>query len=135
MSSSNTNQMDQELVYSSLPYAREAFVFVQEGLGYTVSQIYGDPEKLDNEQRHISGQQLCIGLRDYAIKRYGLMARSVLAHWNIQRTDDFGRIVYAMIQAGTMSSAARDSLEDFYAVYRFEDAFDTKRVLGLIGAN
>jgi len=130
-----TIEVDWDTLMESAPYARQAFAFVQDGLGYTVRQVHGDPKSVPPGERHISGQQLCIGLRDYAIKRYGLLAQSVLEHWNVHRTDDFGRIVFALIDAGMMSSEDQDSLEDFYSVYRFEDAFSQDRVLEMLGVN
>ena len=48
----------------------------------------GGPEKLN---RHVTGQQLCWAIRDTALKRWGLLARQVLAHWGITRTEDIGR--------------------------------------------
>jgi len=83
--------------------------------------------------RHISGQQLCVGLREYAIERYGMMAFSVLSSWHVQRTDDFGRIVFAMIDAGLFSKTNRDSVDDFRCVYDFHEAFSRDRLLTAIG--
>lgn len=117
------------------PYPRSAYVFVQEALGYTVSQLHGDPRKVDPAKRHISGRQLCHGLRDYAISKYGLLARSVLQHWNIHRTDDFGRIVYALIETGQLTCSDEDRIEDFAAVYSFDEAFDEQRILNSIMRN
>lgn len=117
------------------PYPMEAFNFVREGLNFTVSQIHDDPEAIPESNRHISGQQLCIGLREFAIQQYGLLAPIVLDHWHIRRTDDFGRIVFAMIDAGIMSKTAEDSLEDFRAVYDFPEAFGRDEVLSRIGHN
>lgn len=117
------------------PYPRGAYVFVQEALGFTVGKVHGDPEKVDPGKRHISGQQLCHGLRDYAITKYGLLARSVLNHWNIHRTDDFGRIVYNLIETGQLSCSDEDRIEDFAAVYSFDEAFDQQQILDSLMRN
>src|SRR5438309_7080011 len=42
----------------------------------------GGPERMN---RHITGQQLCHVVRDIALERWGLMAKGVLARWNICR--------------------------------------------------
>ena len=49
------------------PYPQEAFQFVRDGLQHTVKTLHGgegrggeDPAKTD---RHVNGQQLCLGLR------------------------------------------------------------------------
>ena len=104
----------------------EAFQFVREGLGHTSKMVHGEGDsgkEPTEDSRHVSGQQLCLGLRDYAIKRYGLMARSVLHRWNVKRTDDFGRIVFAMIDEGLMRKTPEDSLDDFANVFDFDEAF------------
>lgn len=106
----------------------EAFQFVREGLGHTSKMVHdegegGSSSPTPEESRHVSGQQLCLGLRDYAIKRYGLLARAVLGRWNVKRTDDFGRIVFAMIDEGLMRKTDQDSLDDFSNVFDFEEAF------------
>src|SRR5262245_42522031 len=105
------------------PYPLEAFCFVREGLSYTAEKTHTNARELTDADRHISGQQLCLGLRDYAIERYGLLAPVVLEHWNVRRTDDFGRIVFAMIKEGLMSKTDDDTLDDFRAVYSFDEAF------------
>jgi uncharacterized repeat protein (TIGR04138 family) len=105
------------------PYPLEAFNFVREGLNFTVSQLHRDPEAVPESSRHISGQQLSMGLRDYAINQYGMLAPQVLSHWHIRKTDDFGRIVFAMIDHGLMSKNSEDSIDDFRGVYDFDEAF------------
>ncbi len=117
------------------PYPLEAFAFVREGLNYAVEQVHEDPEALPEADRHISGQELCIGLRDLAIDKYGLLAPIVLEHWNVRRTNDFGRIVFAMIDAGLMTRTNDDTMEDFRAVYDFDEAFSHDTLLARIGAN
>lgn len=117
------------------PYPVEAFSFVREGLSFTAQQVHGDPEAVPEAERHINGQQLCLGLRDFAIEKYGMLAPVVLEHWNIRRTDDFGRIVFAMIEAGLMSKTDRDSFEDFRGVYDFDEAFSRDELLARIARN
>lgn len=71
----------------------------------------------------MTGQELCIGLRDYAVDCFGVLALTVLEQWGIRRTEDFGRIVFAMIDAGFLRKTAEDSLEDFVGVFEFDEAF------------
>jgi uncharacterized repeat protein (TIGR04138 family) len=118
-----------EMLASAGPYPIEAFHFVREGLSYTAQSVHNDVEQLEENERHITGQQLCLGLREFAIDRYGLLAPTVLAHWQVSRTDDFGRIVFAMIEKGLMSKTDADTLEDFRAVYDFDEAFSRKELL------
>lgn len=107
-------------------YPAGAFEFVQRGLEYTVNRLHG---KLKAGQepvsRHVSGQDLCAGLRDYAIAQYGLMARTVLRKWQITSCQDFGQIVFAMVDAGLMHKNDEDSIKDFADVFDFADAFSS----------
>ena len=81
----------------------------------------GGWEKLD---RHVTGRQLCWGLRDYALQRWGMLARTVLESWNVKDTRDFGRIVFGFIECNLMQQQPGDSIADFEDIYSFEEAFD-----------
>src|SRR3569832_1614979 len=83
-------------------YPLEAFEFVRHGLNHTVQQIHGDTRAKAETACHVSGQQLAWGLRNYAVSRYGLLARTVLSHWGIHRTSDFGKIVFALVESKLM---------------------------------
>ena len=104
-------------------YPIEAFDFVQRGLTYTVNKVHG-PVSDPQANRHVSGQQLCHGLREFALAQWGLLARTVLRRWNITRTEDFGRIVFALVENGHMSKTETDTLDDFKNVFDFASAFD-----------
>ncbi len=103
-------------------YPLAAVQFVREGLNHTLGLYY--PEKEPGRKQHVTGPQLCEGLRDLATKRWGLMARSVLASWNIKATRDFGEIVFILVNSGWMQKNEEDSVEDFDEVFNFEAAFE-----------
>lgn len=114
----------------------EAYAFVRRGLEATLRRVLeAEADVLggslgSGEPRHLSGQQLCLGLREAAIEEYGMMARSVLRHWGVTRTEDFGRIVYTMIAAGILGTSPDDRIEDFAGVYDFEEAFSPATIAG-----
>ncbi len=114
------------------PFPPQAYQFVREGLAHTVKLTHGDTphaphapsaDFTGDESRHVTGQQLCLGLRDYALRQYGRLAKMVLASWNVHETGDFGRIVFTMIDAGLMRKTDEDTLEDFQHVFDFDEAF------------
>jgi uncharacterized repeat protein (TIGR04138 family) len=105
-------------------YPLEAFLFIQQGLSYTVEKLHG-PKCDPAVCRHISGQDLCAGLHEYALGRWGMMARTVLRRWNVNSTFDFGRIVFAMVENGLLQKTDEDSIEDFREVYDFRTAFES----------
>lgn len=97
---------------------------VPESIEALIDQIGGAVEVGRRLNRHIGGRQLCWGLRDLALKRWGLMATSVLRHWGIRSTKDFGRMVFALVNSGLLQKQPQDCIEDFDEVYDFEDALD-----------
>jgi uncharacterized repeat protein (TIGR04138 family) len=120
-----TRKTLEQVVHESGRYPIEAFEFVRQGLNHTVAQLHGERKTSDTDTRsyHVSGQQLCQGLRDYAVARYGVMAAAILHHWGITRTDDFGRIVFTMIDTKLMAKTDDDDIRDFHHVYDFATAF------------
>lgn len=104
----------------------EAFEFVQRGLAQTTRRLFA--EEADDVPRHVTGQQLCEGLRTYALERWGLLAPVVLKQWNVRTTRDFGEIVYFLIEQGLMGRKDSDRLEDFDAVYDFDQAFNSYEI-------
>jgi len=105
------------------PYPPEAYVFVQEGLRFTAERVAEEDSAAGREGRHVTGQELCLGLRDYAIDQFGPLAGVVMDHWRVRGTEDFGRIVFAMVEAGLLRTTDEDSIEDFRAVFDFGEAF------------
>lgn len=105
-------------------YPLDAFHFVRRGLDHTVRNIHPNPEELTERERHVSGRQLSEGLRDFAIEQYGGLAQMILHRWRIRRTEDFGRIVFAMVEGGLMQATESDTIRDFDAVFDFDEAFN-----------
>lgn len=122
MPSADVPRSRQEIIEQLGLYPTEAFDFVERGLSYTVERLHG--ANAEGEARHVTGQELCHGLRDYALIQWGMLARTVLKRWNITTTMDFGRIVWALVEGGLMQKRDEDSIEDFRDVYDFATAFD-----------
>jgi uncharacterized repeat protein (TIGR04138 family) len=77
-----------------------------------------------SRRRHISGRELSQAVREVALERFGLLARTVLGHWGIRSTEDLGRVVFALVESGVLVKQADDRMEDFRGVYDFEEAFE-----------
>ncbi|QDU41004.1 hypothetical protein Mal4_53690 [Maioricimonas rarisocia] len=108
-----------------LRYHPDAYRFVFEALQFTQEQLQRPPARdPDDESAHISGQELLAGVRELALQRYGLLARSVFGHWGVRSTSDFGRIVFELIERGEMRKTDRDQLSDFADVYQFDEALE-----------
>ena len=102
-------------------YHRDAYSFLREALDHTQKLIGKQPKK--NEIRHVTGQELLKGIREYALQQFSPMALTVLEAWGVQRCEDFGAIVFNMVEAKLLAKTEKDSQDDFKSGYDFHDAF------------
>lgn len=112
-----------ELLQQDLRYHIEAYQFVREALAYAQETLKMPRQGAEGEH-HITGQQLCEAIRQYALDQYGYMALTVLNNWGVHRTGDFGEIVYNLIRIKHMKKSDSDRREDFDDVYEFATAFE-----------
>lgn len=108
-------QVIDEICAEDTRYKPDSYEFVMQGLYFTQKKLKKDS--------HISGRELLDGLRKLAVEEYGPMARTVLQHWGIRGTQDFGNIVFNMINKKILSKTEEDSIDDFKDIYDFESAF------------
>ena len=97
-------------------YNSESYSFVMASLDHTTKNL--------KRKGHVTGQELLDGIKEYALEQFGPMARTVLEHWGITTTNDFGEIVFNMISAGILGKSENDSKTDFNNRFNFEIAFD-----------
>ncbi len=76
-----------------------------------------------------------MGLRDFAIEQFGFLAPVVLQHWGVHRTEDFGAIVFRLVDLEILRTSPQDSEEDFRAIFQFDEAFHKRELVESIGAN
>lgn len=100
-------------------YTRDAYLFVRDALDFTQKAALRERR----EGFHVTGQELLAGVREYALAQFGPMAITVLEEWGITRCEDFGEIVFNVVEAGLFSKTDTDSREDFKNGYTFENAF------------
>jgi uncharacterized repeat protein (TIGR04138 family) len=137
-------QVIANLVKSDLRYTAEAYYFVYEALQYgqTALGLGGSaPERQEpaapakppgkgkaaaRVERHLTGQQLCVAIRQFAWQQFGFLAKTVFNRWGVRATGDFGEIVYNLIGVKCMGKSPEDRRADFDNVYDFDE--------GLVGA-
>jgi uncharacterized repeat protein (TIGR04138 family) len=122
MDETSFQQAVEALVVKDPRYAAEAYFFLREALDYTVKAV-GKAEHAPGRMRHVTGAELCEGIRDYAVQEFGPLAHVVLDTWGVRTTDDFGELVYNLIAAGKLGATDQDKKSDFSGVYDFADAF------------
>jgi len=96
-------------------YHERAYLFVLAALEYAQGRLPA--------RRHLSGAELAWACRDFALEQFGLLAPTVLQHWGVRQTQDFGAIVFALIDAELLAQQPSDRIEDFEGVYDFGSAF------------
>lgn len=97
-------------------YHESAYVFTLTALHHVLQRL--------EEPRHITGRELAEGARELALAQFGPMARTVLEHWGVESTDDFGQVVFALVEQGVLIKQDGDSPSDFARVYDFSEAFE-----------
>jgi len=118
-------------------YKFDAYIFIQQALAYAQFElgmglprpfgVEGDEAEPPSEpppEAHLTGQQLCEAIRLYALDMYGLMAKTVLHSWGVEKTGDFGDIVFSLIEIGEMTQSDADRREDFDDLYDFAEVFE-----------
>ncbi len=107
-------------------YVYEAYEFVFAALSHTqklLGRVPAEDSSNPGAQYHVSGRELVHGVRDLAVREFGLMARVVFRLWGINRTADIGNIVFNLVEENLMSKSDQDSLADF------QDLFDLDQSL------
>jgi len=97
-------------------YHLEAYEFVMEALSFS--------QKRFKKIKHVSGEELLAGIRALLLKKFGPMTMIVLKYWGIQTTDDFGNIVFNLVENKVLAKDTHDHYESFKNVYDFEEVFN-----------
>ncbi len=117
----NFHEVVQLIVRENPRYEPGAYFLVREGLDSTLRALKPGHRR---QPAHVSGQQLSEGLRAHILDQYGPMSRTLLDTWGIRSTEDFGKIVFTLIDYGILAKNERDRMEDFQDVFDFEEAFE-----------
>lgn len=98
-------------------FRADAYLFVMAALSRTLAGL--------ESPRHLTGAELLEGIRQEAARQYGPMARTVIEHWGIKNSLDFGEIVFKMVQVGILTKTDSDRLDDFADKDFFDNLFDS----------
>jgi uncharacterized repeat protein (TIGR04138 family) len=93
-------------------YPREAYLFVREALDHTQRVL---AKERQDKIRHVSGRELLAGIKDYAVTQFGPMAMMVLEEWGIRSCQDFGELVFNMVETGGCPMLSMDDLTNLPA--------------------
>ena len=96
-------------------YKEDAYTFVMEALNFT--------QKKYRHATHVTGEQMLDGMRELLIEKFGPLTMMVLKHWGIESTEDFGNIVFNLVDFNVLSKTEEDRIEKFRDAYDFKDVF------------
>jgi len=102
-------------------YDIEAYLFVRDALDHTVKRL--GRNKSAAGRRHVTGQELLDGIREHVLRQFGPMALTVLRSWGIEKTRDFGEVVFNLVNSGLLGRTEEDRVEHFDNGYDFVEAF------------
>ena len=132
MNTANFDEALDQITQKDPRYHRDAYLFVREALDHTQKLVsktgkgetrQAGEEETEPKVRHVSGQELLEGIRAYALEQFGPMALTVLNEWGVNRCEDFGEIVFNMVENHLLAKTKNDSREDLKVGYSFVEAF------------
>ena len=108
----------ERIVATDPRYPAAAYGFIREGLDFTQERLGTPPP--GTEIRHVTCRQLLEGLRDFALQQFGPMAATVLDEWNVRRSEDFGELVFNLIEHQVFSKTEQDTRAEFQGGFDFD---------------
>jgi len=116
----NFEEVLERILQADSRYHRNAYMFLREALDHTHKMLGKDGK---DAIQHVTGQELLAGLREYVLQQFGPMAMMVLEEWGVRRCEDWGEIVFIMIEYSLLAKTDTDSRQDFAGGYDFFEAF------------
>ncbi len=119
-------------------YAYEAYDFIFKALDHTQGLVgkqttAKNAEQNDSAPRDIRSQELLDGIRSLALQEFGLMAQTVFRMWGVASTEDFGRVVFNLVEAGLITKTEDETLDDFRDAFDFDKALVQSYTIELDG--
>ncbi len=106
----------EELARKDRRYPPAAYMLVFEGLECALQRLPA--------RRHVTPRELVEGVREVALREWGLLARAVLESWNVRTTGEIGDLVFNLIDKRLLVAGAEDTHEQFEDVFEFHEGFD-----------
>ncbi|MEI7532766.1 MAG: Minf_1886 family protein [Verrucomicrobiae bacterium] len=116
----NFDEAVEQILARDPRFHRDAYLFMREALDFTQKLVGRENQ---GKVRHVTGQELLDGLRQYALQQFGPMTATVFEEWGIFNCKDFGEIVFNMVEISLLARTEKDSRDDFQNGYDFTEAF------------
>lgn len=85
-----------------------------------------DEDAENDDSNGVTAEQICVVAVEFAVRAYGLMARTILAKLGLRTTGDLGDVVYKMIDAGLIFPSEGETRADFDDVFDLGEELDRR---------
>ncbi len=110
------NNILTDICHQDPRYKEDAYEFLLESLSFS--------QKKFKRSKHVSGRELLEGIKVLLMEKFGPMTLPVLKHWGIEKTEDFGNIVFNLVDKRVLTKTDEDNIENFRDVYDFDKVFN-----------
>ena len=110
----------EELTSQDRRYPAEPYHFVFEALDHALT---GRRSRF-RPSRHIGVPELLDAIRDLALEQFGPLACCVFESWGVFATEDFGEIVFSLVDHDLLNRNECDRKEEFEGGYSFREVFE-----------
>lgn len=121
MLASEFESMIREILVRDPRYHKDSYFFLRDALEVAQSLSCEGSEDLT---RHVDAMELLEGIKKHAMDIYGPMTKFVLNEWGIHKCQDFGNMVFNLIDIGLFRKNEDDHPDDFNGGYDFSEAFE-----------
>lgn len=120
MQTTGFHEAVETLVRQDKRYHPEAYSFLRDSLEATIKRR---KKSRKDAGPHVGAAELLEGFRLHALDEFGPMALMVLDYWGVQSSEDVGRMVFNLVQAGVFGKTEDDTPESFRDAFDFREAF------------
>lgn len=104
-------------------YPHNAYHFVRKALNFTTEKIQKKAPK--GSKQDVSIPNLIQGISEYAHDQFGPLASCVFKSWGVFHGEDFGNIVFNLVEHGAFSKSDSDAREAFKEMLDFKEILDS----------
>lgn len=90
-----------------------AYFLLKDALDFTLKRITASN---GGQPRHVTGAELVLGFRDFALEQFGPMASTLLREWGVTDSSHIGAMVFHLIDEQVFGKQESDTPEDFVGV-------------------
>jgi uncharacterized repeat protein (TIGR04138 family) len=129
MQATSFEEILEQILAKDARYHRDAYLFLRDALDHTRKMLEKEQKaekpskRAAQQEKHVTGQELLAGIRELAQEMFGPMAMTVFEEWGIRNCQDFGEMVFIMVENRLLKKTDKDTRADFENGYDFHETF------------